>query len=312
MWKVVTMELRHFSAFIAVAEELHFGRAAQKLHIAQPALSQMIRSLEKELGVRLFDRTTRRVRLTSSGEALLEPAQSIRTHVDGAKRIARAAQDGVVGRVRIGFGGTSGYSILSRVAREVAARQPGISLDLNPQMYCGEAAQALRDGDMDLAVVSPPTPAGIDVHVIRQERVMVAVPTGHGLAERDHISMGELAQHPFISYAPSHGSQVREVMMRLSDEAGFLPHIAQEAPDPYSLLALVGAQVGIAIVVESSDHIRIDGVTYVPLAEGGDAFTLALGWRRNNPSEVLARIVEIIQEVLPEEVAASQLTVPSR
>lgn len=88
--------------------------------------------------------------------------------------------------------------------------------------------------------------------------------------------------------------------MRLADQAGYLPHIAQEAPDPYSLLALVGAQVGIAIVVESSNHIRIDGVTYVRLAEGGDAFTLALGWRRNNPSKALARVVEIVQEILPE------------
>lgn len=297
------MELRHFTAFVAVAEELHFGRAAEKLHIAQPALSQMIRSLEKELGVRLFDRTTRRVRLTASGEAMLEPAHAIGTQVDGAKRIARAAQDGAVGRVRIAFGGTSGYSILSLIAREVAAKQPGISVDLNPQMYCGEAAQALRDGHMDLAVISPLAPAGIDVHVIRQETVMVAVPISHRLADEEEISMADLADEPFISYAPSHGSQVREVMVRLADEAGFLPHVIQEAPDPYSLLALVGAQVGVAVVVESSDHIRIDGVRYVRLAEGGDAFTLALGWRRNNPSEALARTLDIVRDLLPSPTA---------
>lgn len=305
------VELRHFNAFIAVAEELHFGRAAEKLHIAQPALSQMIRSLEKELGVKLFERTTRRVRLTASGEAMLDPAQSIRTQVDGAARIARAAQDGAVGRVRIGFGGTSGYSILSRIAREVAARQPGISLELNPQMYCGQAAQALRDGDMDLAVVSPPAPTGVAVHVIRRETVMAAVPITHPLADADQVSMADLADEPFISYAPAHGSQVREVMMRLADEAGFLPHVVQEAPDPYSLLALVGAQVGVAIVVASSDHIRIDGVRYVELAEGGDAFTLALGWRRNNPSMALARTLEIVREVVPAAAAAKQSVLTS-
>ncbi|WP_226831363.1 LysR family transcriptional regulator [Brevibacterium sp. FME17] len=298
--KVHRMELRHFAAFTAVAQELHFGRAAETLHIAQPALSQMIRSLEKDMGVQLFERTTRRVRLTSSGEALLEPAQAIQAQVDGARRIARAAQEGVVGRVKIGFGGTSGYSILSRLSREVAHRQPGISLELHPQTYSGEAALAIRDGRMDLAVVSPPSPAGIDVHAIRQERVMVALPTDHELADKEIVSMTDLVDQPFISYAPSHGSQVREVMMRLADEAGFLPHIMQEAPDPYSLLALVGAQVGIAIVVESSDHIHIDGVTYVRLAEGGDAFTLALGWRRNNPSEALARVIEVVREILPE------------
>ncbi|WP_166969930.1 LysR family transcriptional regulator [Brevibacterium atlanticum] len=293
------MEFRQVTAFLAVAEELHFGRAAERLHIAQPALSQIIRALERDLDVELFERTTRRVRLTPAGEALLEPAAAIGTQVDGARRIARAAQQGLAGRVRIGFGGTSGYSILSRLAREVGQRHPGINLDLRPQMYCGEAAIALRDGEMDLAVVSPPAPAGVDVHVIRQESVMLAVPSDHPMAGRESIGMAELTGQPFISYAPSHGSQVREVMMRLADEAGFLPRIVQEAPDPYSLLALVGAQVGMAIVVEPSEHIRIDGVAYVRLDEGAEAFTLALGWRRNNPSEALARVIDIVRALLP-------------
>ncbi|MGC2976549.1 LysR family transcriptional regulator [Brevibacterium sp. FAM 25378] len=293
------MEFRQVTAFLAVAEELHFGRAAERLHIAQPALSQIIRALERDLDVELFERTTRRVRLTPAGEALLEPAAAIGTQVDGARRIARAAQQGLAGRVRIGFGGTSGYAILSRLAREVGQRHPGISLDLRPQMYCGEAAIALRDGEMDLAIVSPPAPASVDVHVIRQERVMLAVPSDHPMADREAVSMTELAGQPFISYAPSHGSQVREVMMRLADEAGFLPRIVQEAPDPYSLLALVGAQVGMSVVVAPSEHIRIDGVSYVRLDEGDDAFTLALGWRRNNPSEALVRVIDIVREVLP-------------
>jgi DNA-binding transcriptional LysR family regulator len=170
-------------------------------------------------------------------------------------------------------------------------------------MYCGEAAIALRDGETDLAIISPPVPAGVEVHVIRQESVMIAMPSGHELAERESVSMGELAGQPFISYAPSHGSQVREVMMRLADDAGFLPQVVQEAPDPYSLLALVGAQVGMAVVVESSDHIRIDGVRYVRLAEGGDSFTLALGWRRNNPSEALARVLDIVRTLFPSPIA---------
>ncbi|MDN5661857.1 MAG: LysR family transcriptional regulator, partial [Brevibacterium aurantiacum] len=194
------MELRHFSAFLAVAQELHFGRAAETLHIAQPALSQMIRSLEKDLDVQLFERTTRRVRLTSSGEALIEPARSIQAQVEGARRIARAAKEGVVGRVRIGFGGTSGYSILSLLAREVAHRQPGISLELHPQTYSGESALAVRDGTMDMGIISPPAPAGIAVHVIRQERVMVAVPTSHELAEAESVSMADLKEQPFITY----------------------------------------------------------------------------------------------------------------
>src|SRR5699024_2164439 len=129
-----SMEFTQVTAFLAVAEELHFGRAAERLRIAQPALSQMIRALEADLDADLFDRTTRRVRLTPAGEALLVPAAAIGTQVDGARRIAGAAQQGPAGRVRIGCGGTSGYSIVSREAREVGDRHPGISLDQRPQM----------------------------------------------------------------------------------------------------------------------------------------------------------------------------------
>jgi DNA-binding transcriptional LysR family regulator len=132
---------------------------------------------------------------------------------------------------------------------------------------------------------------------------MIAMPAGHELADRESVSMAELAGQPFISYAPSHGSQVREVMMRLADEAGFLPHVVQEAPDPYSLLALVGAQVGHGRrrrILGSHPHRR---GALCPLAEGGDAFTLALGWRRNNPSEALARVVDIVRTLFPSPIA---------
>src|SRR5699024_12594589 len=154
------MEFRQVTAFLAVAEELHFGRAAERLRIAQPALSQTIRALEADLDVELFERTTRRVRLTPAGEALVEPAAAIGTQVDGARRIARAAQQGLAGRVRIGFGGTSGYSILSRLAREGGERHPGVSLDLRPQVYCGQAANAVREGPIDPADIRHPAPAG--------------------------------------------------------------------------------------------------------------------------------------------------------
>ena len=199
------MELRQLSAFIAVADELHFGRAAENLHIAQPALSQLIRALEKELGVRSFERTTRRVRMTSSGEALLEPARSIENQVAGAKTTGPGGPGGssrpVHGRIR------RHKRIFHPVllAHEVAEKHPGISLELHPQTYSGEAALAVRDGEMDLAVISPPSPAGVDVHVIRQEtswsRSPPAMPSPS--ARRCRCAT---ADQPFISYAPSHGS----------------------------------------------------------------------------------------------------------
>ncbi|QHK19024.1 LysR family transcriptional regulator [Pseudarthrobacter psychrotolerans] len=291
------MEFRQFEAFLAVAEELHFARAAEKLHVAQPALSKIIRTLERELGTELFERTTRKVRLTPSGEALLEPAKAISVHINGVKRIARAAQQGEIGSVTVGFAGTTGYSTLSILAREVSRKQPGISLELLPQNYSGEALSMLRDGTIDLAVVSSPAPAGISTLLVRNETLMLAIPSDHRLARQDRISVQDLRDQRFIAYPASHGSRVRDAMLSICAAAGFVPHIAQEAPDPYSLLALVGADVGVAIVVASSKHIRVDGVTYVPLAEATMVLPIALAWRDSNPSLALSTVVDLARNV---------------
>lgn len=299
MWADV--EIRQFEAFLAVAEELHFGRAAEKLQLAQPALSRMIRTLERELGTKLFERTTRTVRLTPSGEALLEPAKAIHVQVNGARRIARSAQQGEIGSVKIGFAGTTGYSIISILAREVSRKQPGISLELQPQNYSGQAVSMLRDGLIDLAVVSAPAPVGISTLLVRNETLMVAVPSDHRLADQDRISIQDLRDQRFIAYPASHGSRVRDAMLSLCTAAGFVPHIAQEAPDPYSLLALVGADVGVSIVVGSSRHIRVEGVTYLPLIEASIVLPIALAWRDSNPSLALRTVIELARAAFPDQ-----------
>lgn len=295
------MEFRQFEAFLAVAEELHFGRAAEKLHMAQPALSRYIRLLERELGTELFERTTRKVRLTPSGEALLEPAKVINVHVDGVKRIARSAQQGEIGSVKVGFAGSTGYSIMSVLAREVSREHPGISLELQPQKYSGEALSMLRDGEIDLGVISSPAPVGISTLMVRNESLMLALPSDHPLAGREQVGIGELRDQRFIAYPASHGSRVRDAMLSMCTAAGFVPHIAQEAPDPYSLLMLVGAQVGVSIVVSSSTHIQVDGVAYRPLVESDIVLPIALAWRDSNPSLALRTVVGLAKKALRPE-----------
>ncbi|RAX49526.1 LysR family transcriptional regulator [Arthrobacter sp. AQ5-05] len=297
------MEFRQFEAFLAVAEELHFGRAAEKLHMAQPALSRVIRLLERELGTELFERTTRKVRLTPSGEALLEPAKVINVHVDGVRRIARSAQQGEIGSVKVGFAGTTGYAIMGILAREVSREHPGISLDLQPQMYSGEALTMLRDGEIDLGVISSVAPVGITTLLARNETLMLALPSDHQLAGQEEISVGQLRDQRFIAYPASHGSRVRDAMLSLCTAAGFVPHVAQEAPDPYSLLALVGADVGVAIVVGSSSHIQVDGVSYRPLIESDISLPVALAWRDSNPSLALRTVVALAKNAFPQTAA---------
>lgn len=276
-----------------MAEELHFGRAAERLHLTQPALSRLIRSMEKDLGTQLFERTTRRVSLTQSGLALLEPARTIQEQMQGIHRVARSAQQGEIGTIRIGFAGFAGYSLASQLARHVHREHPGIALDLHPRSYTGEATQLVQDGEIDLAVITQPGPPGLDTLSMTNETMILAVPDHDRLARHDAVSVAELAHRRFVSYPSFHGSRVRDAMISLCTAAGFVPRIAQEAPDSYSLLTLVGAGVGIAMVVSSATNTQITGVKYVNISGDNITLPLALAWRQSNPSSALSRVIEV-------------------
>lgn len=293
------MDIRELESYLVVAEELHFGRAAERLHIAQPALSRTIQSLEKYLGTPLFERTTRRVNLTQAGKALLGPAQNIVDQVDGMLKITRSAVEGEIGSVRVGFAGAAGYSIISELTRRVAHEAPGITMELNPRTYSHDAARLVSEGEIDLAIVSLPTLPDIETLTIQEEGFCLAVPDRHAFAKRDSLPMEQLEHMSFVSYPASHGSRVRDAMVAMCRAVGFIPNIAQEAPDPYSLLALVGAGVGVAVVVESTKSTRLDGVEYIDIENEDMTLPLALAWRRSNPSGALNRVVEIAEYAMP-------------
>lgn len=289
------MEIRELEAFLVVAEELHFGRAAERLHIAQPALSRTVQSLERYLGTPLFERTTRRVDLTQAGHALLEPVQNILSQVEGMLKITRHAVEGDIGTVRVGFAGAAGYSIVSELTRKVSQQAPGITMELNPRTYSNDAARLVSEGEIDLAIVSLPTLPDVETFTVQDEGFCLAVPARHTLAKRKAVPMEQLEHMKFVSYPASHGSRVRDAMVAMCRAAGFIPNIAQEAPDPYSLLALVGAGVGVAVVVESSKSTRLDGVEYIDIADEGLTLPLAIAWRGSNPSGALSRVVGIVK-----------------
>ncbi|MFF4569487.1 LysR family transcriptional regulator [Streptomyces sp. NPDC001410] len=294
------MELRHLSGFVAVAEELHFGRAAERLHIAQSPLSQQIRLLERDLGVTLFERTTRSVRLTAAGQALLEPARHLLAEASAVRRTVQAAHLGEVGRVTIGFAGASSYSVLPVLTRAVTSELPGIELVLEGQTYAGEALGRIAEGSLDVGFVALPVRRGISTRVVRMERLMIALPDSHPLAQRVDVSFSDLAHEPFVTFPVSRGSAVRDATVQACHEAGFAPRIVQEAPDSYNLLALVGAGVGLAVVVESARAIRLEHVVFRPLA-GDDVpvLPIALGWRTGNPSAALKAVLRVAERVLP-------------
>ncbi|MGD6751779.1 LysR substrate-binding domain-containing protein [Streptomyces sp. BH105] len=294
------MELKHLTGFVAVAEELHFGRAAERLHIAQSPLSQQIKLLERDLGVKLFDRTTRTVRLTSAGQALVEPARRLLADASSVRRTVRAAHLGEVGRVSVGFAGASSYAALPLLTRAVTSQLPGIELVLEGQTYSGEALRRVTDGTLDLGFVALPVRRGITARVVRMERLVLALPDSHPLADRAEVPVRALADEPIVTFPLSRESAVRDAMVQACHDAGFAPRIAQEAPDSYNMLALVGAGVGVAVVVESARNIHLEHVVFRPLA--GDevpVLPIALGWRSGNPSAALKAVLRVARDVLP-------------
>ncbi|WNI28431.1 LysR family transcriptional regulator [Streptomyces sp. ITFR-6] len=294
------MELRHLSAFVAVAEELHFGRAAKRLQMAQPPLSQQIRRLEKELGVQLFERNTRSVRLTGAGESFLQPVRAVLDGLDVAVRAAKAAGRGEYGRVGIGFAGASSHGTLPRLTRAVRAAHPGIELVMTGQTYADVALARVADGSLDLGFVRlPVTQPGVVHRVIDEEELVCALPSDHPLATRDSVSIEALAGEPFVSFPANAGSTVRDAMVGACEAAGFNPRVVQEAPDSYTIMALVAAGVGVTLTVTSVQHIQQNGLVYRPLTGPPIRRQAALAWRTDNPSAALRAVLAVAQDALP-------------
>ncbi|MGW4038201.1 LysR family transcriptional regulator [Streptomyces sp. NPDC004778] len=294
------MELRHLNAFLAVAEELHFGRAAKRLQMAQPPLSQQIRQLEKELGVQLFHRNTRSVRLTSAGETFLEPVRTVLDDLDTAVRAARSAGIGEYGRVTIGFAGASSHETLPRLTRAVRAAHPGLELVMTGQTYANTALSRVADGSLDLGFVRlPVTRPGVAHRVIDEEELVCALSSDHPLARRETVPLDVLAGEPFVSFPANSGSTVRDAMTGACENAGFTPRIVQEAPDSYTILALVAAGVGVTLTVTSVQHIQQNGLVYRPLAGPAVRLRAALAWRADNPSAALRAVLAVAEEALP-------------
>ncbi|GAA4671806.1 LysR family transcriptional regulator [Gordonia humi] len=292
------MELRHLRYYIAVAEECHFGRAAERLHIAQPPLSQQIKQLEAELGVKLLERSTRKVELTDAGLAYLQRAREVVSAVDAAGDEAVRIADGEVGRLAIGFTGSATYDLLPTMARRLRASMPGIELDLRGEMLTPEQTTALREGVIDLGILRPPVnDPELDLEVLRHEAMTAVVPTDHRLAQQDAVHLSDLADEPFISY-PSHlRSVVMQVVVDSCQQAGFTPDIRHEVGETSTLVSFVAAELGVAMVPESVKQLQITGAVYVPIVDAPEV-ALAIATRHGDDSPHLARVLPLVRGIL--------------
>ena len=292
------MELRHLRYFVAVAEERHFGRAATRLHMAQPPLSQQIRNLETELGVVLLRRTTRRVDLTAAGETYLARAREILASVDEAGAEAGRVAEGLVGRVVIGCVGSATYSVLPALARTLRKELPGIDFAFRGEMLVPDQVAALLAGRIDLALLRPPVDdATLRVTTLRREPLIVALPEAHPLAARERLRVADLRDEELIVHVGQGRSVMHGLVTSLCREAGFEPRVRHEVAETSTLVTFVAAGLGVALVPEPVAALGVAGATYRPLDGPTARVDLAAATRADDESAALARALAVLRRL---------------
>ncbi|MFW0785384.1 LysR substrate-binding domain-containing protein [Gordonia sp. CPCC 206044] len=296
------MELRHLRYFRAVAEELHFGRAAERLHIAQPPLSQQIRQLEDELGVTLFTRSTRRVELTPAGAAYLERVGAILDAVEVAGAQAQRIAEGRQGALSIGCVGSATYSLLPRLVRALRTELPGLDVSVRGEMLAPAQISALVSGQIDLALLRPPVGGSdIVVETVRRDRLFVALPDADPHAAGTAVHIDDLRDAEFIAHAGHGRSVMSGVVAAICATAGFVPQIRHEVEETSTLVTLVAAGLGVAIVPEPTAALGVAGVTYRPLLPDDPEVELAVARLATEPSPMIEQVLTVLRRVAAAE-----------
>ncbi|MUL67600.1 LysR family transcriptional regulator [Mycobacterium sp. CBMA 234] len=300
------MELRHLRYFRAVGEELHFGRAAERLHIAQPPLSQQIRQLEHELGVTLLTRTTRSVELTPAGHAYLQRTIAILDAVDDAGEEARRTAAGVQGRLTIGCVGSATYSLLPQLVRALGETLPDVEVSVRGEMLAPAQIDALRTGAIDLALLRPPVNQdGIVSQTVRRDRLLVALPADHRLADRARLTVRDLRDEDFIVHAGHGQSVMSNLVTTICADAGYRPQIRQEVSETSTLVTLVAAGLGIAIVPDPTAALDIAGVRYLPLGPASLGVELVAAHVQSNDSALMTNALRVLHSLTVDRVERS-------
>ncbi|GAA2485232.1 LysR family transcriptional regulator [Terrabacter carboxydivorans] len=298
--------MRHLRYFVVVAEERHFGRAAERLHMAQPPLSQQIRRLEAEVGAELFVRTTRRVDLTAAGTAYLERARAILASVDDAAAEARRVAAGSEGRLVIGCVGSVTYSLLPQLSARLSEALPGVDFSFRGEMLASEQVDALRAGTIDLAFLRPPvSDPTLAVTPLRHDRLVLAVPASHRFAGRDRVPVADLRHEGLIVHSAQRRAAMYEVVQRLCRDAGFEPTIRHEVGETSTLVTLVAGGLGVAVVPQPVQAMSLDGIVYVPLVRPATSVELVVAHRGDRLEPHLARTLAVVRELVTPSSARS-------
>ncbi len=302
------MDFRQFRYFVTTAEELHFARAAERLGITQPSLSQQIKFLETSMGLRLFNRAKRRVELTKAGAAFLLEARASLQLADRAVRVAQDTARGEAGRIDIGIVGSVMFDLnFPRLLKAYNSAREGVQLALHEMPILAQL-EAMHTGHIDLAIVREPLPQSIpddlDYFTLSSQRLVAVLPLGHPLSGASAVALKDLARDPFLAFQDPEGVGMGHVLLTTCRDAGFEPQIKQRVAEISTLISLVAVGFGVSLVVDILSHLQLPSVRYVPLA-GLDARSQLLVVHRRFERSAAVRI-------LLEDIRAASQTVTKR
>lgn len=297
------MELRHLRYFLAVADTLNFCRAAERLHLSQPPLSQQVRQLEAEIGAKLIDRAKRQIRLTAAGEAFASKARAILAQCDEAAKLAVRAERGEVGHLRLGLWQLPIPPVQTRLIIEClgafAKRSPNVHLTLQ-SLPPSDQIKAVKDGDLDIGIVRlpfSPNRKGITIEIILREPVLLAMSENNPLAGLKTVPLRKLEGQQYIMYGRDANAEFHHFMLRSCGEAGFNLKIAHFQDDLYSVWAMIGAGLGIALAPGSLQELRLPGIVFRKLLPPLPVMEVALVYMRGSKSCVVSEFLGVAREV---------------
>ncbi|AUB39088.1 DNA-binding transcriptional regulator, LysR family [Nostoc flagelliforme CCNUN1] len=293
------MELRHLRYFIAVAEELHFTKAAERLHIAQPPLSQQIQQLEAELGVKLFERKTKRqVQLTEAGKVFLQEAYQLLMQLETAVALTQRTGRGETGQLRIGFTSLVIYDLLPLILQQFREQFLEVELVLL-ELTTSKQEQALRDSLIHVGFAHPPLEDDtLSYKCIHRETLVVALSSTHSWAEKEHICVQSLLSEPLIMFPRYLAPGLYDRIMSLFQQRNFKPNITQEAIQMQTIIGLVSAGMGVAIIPSSLQNLQRSGVFYRPILEEVPVIETAVIWQQNNLTPIVENFLQFTQKAI--------------
>ncbi|MBC5768642.1 LysR substrate-binding domain-containing protein [Ramlibacter albus] len=281
------MEFRHLRYFLAVAEELHFGRAAQRLAISQPPLSQNIRQLEESLGVKLFHRNSKEVRLTAAGREFVPRARALLEQAGDAARHAREVDKGFAGRLRIGLVSSMLYRGLPKLLRDFQAKHPQLRLVLRELNSQGQVVELVH-GQLDIGFVhTQRLPPSISRVLFASEPFLCCLPEGHALANARKVAVAKLEGEPLVMFSREASPDYYERVLAICSDAGFYPEVRHEVRHWLSVVSLVAQGLGVALVPQALKDSAIPGAVFVPLDKVTARSEVFCAWRTADDSAAL-------------------------